>query len=73
MSQSDTHNESTNAFASTVLRIAADVERDEAALRDRVAALICIGDGARAQRLLEQWKSLPAADVLRLDATNQLD
>lgn len=61
------------SFAATVLQIAAEVERDEAALRDRAAELIGVGDSARARRLLEQWKVRPAAEVLRLDASDQLD
>lgn len=78
MQQSNRQPESTIAesgpsFASTVLRIAADVERAETALLDRVAALLHANDSARAQRLLDMWKSQPAADVLRRDAADQLD
>ena len=73
MSQSDIHDESTNTFAATLLQLAAEVERDERLLKERIEQAIAASDFDRASRLARLWKTLPAAEVLRLDAENQLD
>jgi hypothetical protein len=54
-------------FANTVLSIAAEVERDETAVKDRIDAAAAKGDSARIARLMGWWRIMPPSEVLRRD------
>jgi hypothetical protein len=68
MSQISTNYDSASAFATTLLQIAADIERDEAELKSRIERAAQAGDTERVVRLMVAWKSSPASEVLKRDA-----
>ena len=63
----------TSTFAATLLQLAAEVERDERLVKERIEEAIAAGEFGRASRLTRLWKTHPAGDVLRLDAGGRVD
>lgn len=58
---------SMQTFANTVLAVAAEVERDETALKNRIDAAAAKGDSARIAKLMAWWRTMPPSEVLRRD------
>ena len=62
-----------STFAATLLQLAAEVERDERLVKERIEEAIAAGEFGRASRLARLWKTHPAGEVLRLDAGGEVD
>ncbi len=54
----------TAPFAIAVLAAAADLERDELAIKQRIIERARAGDCAGVERLVTRWLSVPVAEVL---------
>ena len=52
-------------FARAVLAAAAQVEADEAAIKQEILRTARAGDTARVIALVTRWMNMPAAEVLR--------